>query len=282
MRSGALRIAIIYTIAALVWIAFSDRVLYLFHNSLSPDRYLAINSGKGVFFVLLNTFFMYKLIRLHEWKLVKSIQRSNQADDEIKRLGEILTKVNNLIFITDKKNFITWVNKAFVDFTGYTLEDVSGYTPATFFIGEETDIEVLNTILRKKNSLEAFSTEAHCHKKNGDKFWAYGEYTPLYDDKNEFTGYIAVYNDITWLKDKEQEITSQNEKLRQLAWLSSHELRRPLANIQGLLTLLKISSSPDEKNKILENINRSAEELDQILHAINEKIGNELQDIYDK
>lgn len=277
MRSGALRIAVIYIVAALIWIMLSDRVLFLFHNTLDPRLFLAITSLKGFIFVLVTGYFLFKLIKTDENKLVESVKRSIKADDEIKRLGNIITKVNNFIIITDQNNFICWVNKAFEDFTGYKFEDVAGYSPATFFAGEETDMDILSDVLNKKKAHESFSAELNCHKKSGEKFWVYGEYTPLFDDSNSFTGYICVYNDITWLKQKERDMLRQNEKLKEVAWLSSQEVRRPLANIIGLIHMMKLSPYVDEKLKIIENINRSAEELDKIVHSINATIETEFE-----
>jgi len=277
MRSGALRIAVIYTVVALSWIALSDRILYLTQPALNPSLFLAINSAKGFVFVVITGYFLYRLIIADEAKLVESIKRSVKADDEVKRLGDIITKVNNFIIITDQDNFICWVNKAFEDFTGYKLNDVAGYSPATFFAGEETDMDDLADVLSKKKAHEAFSTELNCHKKTSEKFWVYGEYTPLFDEQGQFTGYIAVYSDMTWLKQKERDLLRQNEKLKEVAWLSSQEVRRPLANIMGLIHMMKLAPYMEEKLKIIENINRSGAELDKIVHSINSTIETEFE-----
>lgn len=279
MRSGALRIALIYLSVALAWIVISDRMLVVYHRLLSPALFIALNNARRFVFVIVTGFLIYKLIKVNEKKLIESQRLSRSKDDENRKLGNILTKVSNIIIITDENNFISWVNNAFESFTGYKFEEVAGYTPATFFAGEETDIDVLNSIMRSKKALEAFSAEVNCHNKYGVKFWVYGEYTPIFDDKNNFTGYIAVYNDITGLKQKEQETNRQNEKLKEVAWLSSHEIRRPLANIIGLANLMKVSPYMDEKIKILDNINQSAEELDQIVHTINSTIGTGLDQV---
>jgi PAS domain S-box-containing protein len=279
MRSGALKIALIYLATALAWITFSDWMLSTYQQLLSPSAFELLLDSRRFVFVIVTGFLIYKLILVEQKKLIAAERQTRLYDDEVKRMGHIITRVNNIIIITDKNNGITWVNKSFSDYTGYTLEDIAGHAPATFFVGEETDLDVLTDILNKKKAFEAFSAEVNCHNKFGAKFWVSGEYTPLFDDNNEFTGYIAVYNDITTLKNKEQETIRQNEKLREVAWLSSHEIRRPLANIIGLANLMKVSPYMDEKLRILDNINQSAGELDQIVHAINSKIGIQLEEV---
>lgn len=276
MTSGALRIALIYLVVALLWITLSDRVLYLFESRLSPQAYLNIGSLKGYFFVLANGLFLYKMIIAEEKKLVETSKNSVKANDEVQRLGNIITKVNNIIIITDQDNFITWVNKAFEDFSGYRFEEVAGYSPGTFFANGETDLDLLSNILKNKKAMKAFSSEVNCVKKFGEMFWVNGEFTPLFDDKKKFKGYIAVYNDITGLKQKETETIRQNDKLREVAWLSSHEVRRPLANIMGLTNLMKAAPTLDEKVEIVERLGLSADELDEIVHVINSKIHEEI------
>jgi len=279
MRSGAVRIALIYVSIALLWITLSDRFLYLFHSTLSPEAYLLIGSLKGYLFALTNGFFLYKLIYAEEKKLTESSKKAIEYDDEVKRLGNIITRVNNIIIITDKNNAITWVNKAFEDFTGYYFEDVSGCAPATFFIDGETDMEAFKRVMRKKKTMQAFSGEVNCRKKNGTKFWVNGEYTPIFNDQKEFTGYIAVYNDITVLKQKEHETQQQNIKLKDVAWLCSHEIRRPVANIMGLISVMKTTPHVEDKIEIINDINQSAGELDKIIHTINSTIGIEAEPV---
>lgn len=276
MRAGAFRIALIYLTISLAWIAFSDRMLIIYQHLLSPHWFDVLSNSRRFVFIIVTSYLIYRLVKAHEKKFIEKELQARRIDNEVKRLGGIITKVNNIIIITNQNNFITWVNKAFEDFTGYKLEEVAGYAPSTFFVGEETDLDILTDILDKKKAHESFSADVRCHSKQGNKFWVYGEYTPFFEGDDEFVGYIAVYNDITRIKQKEYEITKQNDKLKEVAWISSHGVRRPLANIIGLANMMKDSLTMDEKIKILENINKSAGELDQMIHTINSTIETEL------
>jgi PAS domain S-box-containing protein len=275
--AGPSRIAILYVAIALIWITLSDRILYLFQNLFEPEIYSWINSGKGYFFVIITGFLLYKLIIIDERKLVESDDQQRRSDDELKRLANIVTRVNNMIIITDENNLITWINQAVEDRTGYHFREVAGKSPSELFVGPETNMDLLNLITQRKKALEIFSIDIGCYTKSGDHFWVYGEFTPLFDDNYDHTGYIAVYNDISWRKQKEDEITRQNDKLKEVAWLSSHEIRRPLANIMGLANVMRVASNMDEKVEIVESINLSAKELDKIVHEINSKINEEIK-----
>jgi len=54
---------------------------------------------------------------------------------------------------------------------------------------------------------------------------------------------VSVYlNDISEKYESRQQITDQNNRLREFAFLTSHKLRQPLANILGLIDLVKTES----------------------------------------
>src|SRR5689334_6570386 len=112
MRSGALRIALIYLAIALAWIAISDRMLTVYHDLLSPSWFVIFNNGRRFVFVFVTGYLVYRLILANEKKMFESEKLARSKDEELKRFGKIITKVNNIIIITDTDGFITWVNNA--------------------------------------------------------------------------------------------------------------------------------------------------------------------------
>jgi len=97
MRSGALRIALIYLAIALAWIAISDRMLSVYHSLLSPSLFILLNNGGRFVFVLVTGYLIYRLILANERKMIESEKKARLIDEEVKRLGKIITKVNNII-----------------------------------------------------------------------------------------------------------------------------------------------------------------------------------------
>ena len=81
---------------------------------------------------------------------------------------------------------------------------------------------------------------------------------------------IAVYfTDITDRKEREAEIIRQNEQLRKVSWLNSHEIRKPVASLISLVELLRVSVDPAETAQIIDRIQVCTNELDDLLHKIN-------------
>ena len=84
---------------------------------------------------------------------------------------------------------------------------------------------------------------------------------------------IAVYFvDITSQHDYLEMIERQNEKLREIAWSQSHEVRAPLSNIIGLTALFNVQDYSDPQNaELMRLVNESAKNLDEIVKKINFK-----------
>lgn len=92
------------------------------------------------------------------------------------------------------------------------------------------------------------------------------------------------YNVIGTIKDTSSEyeyfkkITEKDLVLREIAWIQSHHVRAPLANILGLVRILKTDKSicAEERNELLEALGISAGKLDNVLKEIVHK-ANEIE-----
>jgi signal transduction histidine kinase len=74
-----------------------------------------------------------------------------------------------------------------------------------------------------------------------ETIWWYVTFEPACNPQGEIIG--ASYNtiDITERKHNEKQIMTQNESLFNIAYIQSHEFRRPVASILGLMNLFKLN-----------------------------------------
>jgi PAS domain S-box-containing protein len=68
----------------------------------------------------------------------------------------------------------------------------------------------------------------------------------------------------------QEKLKSQNKALRDIAFIQSHEVRRPLANILGVIEVLNNNNTVNNKD-ILEHLIQSANELDTQIRSIVQK-----------
>ena len=70
--------------------------------------------------------------------------------------------------------------------------------------------------------------------------WREIKFMPIKNKEGEVIGVALNSADITKRKQQERQITIQNEALTRIAIIQSHELRRPVASLLGLMHLMKL------------------------------------------
>lgn len=135
-----------------------------------------------------------------------------------------MKKINNLVIITDQEERIVWVNEAFTQFTGFSLQDSLNKNPGKLLWGANTDTNAGMIIENGIRSNEFVELELINYCKDGREFWVQLNVSQILNDNNEIEGSICVDAVITERKEKEKKIAEQNKALRKLAWMSTHEV----------------------------------------------------------
>lgn len=95
-------------------------------------------------------------------------------------------------------------------------------------------------------------------------------FNPMYrDSKDEIIGVGCFARDITDIMDTEAALIKQNEQLRNIASLSSHELRRPVASMLGLMNIMDLENFNNPDNaQIIAHMFTVTKEIDEVIHQI--------------
>lgn len=106
---------------------------------------------------------------------------------------------------------------------------------------------------------------------DGKNIWFRAKFFPVYDDLHQqITGVNINMRDVTKTVQSSIELEHQNKQLKEIARINSHEIRRPLANILGLIEMLS-----HYKNELAEDVidlvdllHQSSLELDEVVKRI--------------
>lgn len=146
----------------------------------------------------------------------------------------------------------------------YDIELQAGDNVAEILEQLEEDIK----IYFKESFLEALKGKQIVREQKLQKdieLWYQQIYYPVYSEE-KLLGVAVIIIDITEQKIFENKIKEQNKRLRQIAYHQCHSVRKPLANIKGLISLLDEKEMNDEQKEIIRQLTQSSEELDSIIH----------------
>jgi PAS domain S-box-containing protein len=184
-------------------------------------------------------------------------------------LNSLIDSQTNFLVRIDINGIYTYVNKQFLNTLKYTADELLGKHFSITTIPEE--YYLCETAFA--NCIANVGKVTHLVHKKPDKFgklydteW---EFIAILNEKGEVTEVQGIGLDITEREKVNRAILDQNERLRNIASLSSHELRRPVATMLGLLNIFdrKNFFNPDNR-EIIEHLLNVGTEIDDVIREI--------------
>lgn len=96
---------------------------------------------------------------------------------------------------------VIYVNDAFAEITGYSLEEIAGQSPA-LLQGPKTDRAVLNRLNQALSEGKLFHGEAINYRKDGSEFLMEWKIVPIKNEDQVTSHYLAIQRDVTSPKDR--------------------------------------------------------------------------------
>lgn len=176
-----------------------------------------------------------------EWMscaFVRDIRERKRREKELaesrRMLREVLDTIPVRVFWKDVEGRYLGCNRHFSHDAGMAHpEDVVGKDDFAMCWAEqaeryrEDDRSVIETGGGKLNFEEPRTTPA------GRRIWLRTSKIPLRDGGGRVCGVLGVYEDITERKVAEQQLEVKNKELEQIVYVTSHDLRSPLVNVDG-------------------------------------------------
>lgn len=150
--------------------------------------------------------------------------------------------------------------------TPVSLEQATSYYP------EEARHKLELALQQARDKGTPFDMELVLVNASGQQIWVRTTCKPI-RVYNKTVKLFGTFQDITQRRLAEEdklrlidELTHKNEDLKQFTYIISHNLRAPVANLLGLVSLLEAEQTDSE---ILRSISRSAGKLDEVIQDLN-------------
>jgi PAS domain S-box-containing protein len=203
----------------------------------------------GNFFVLLGHIYL----AFKRQALLRTIS-SNDREEELRISEEKFRSLSMAspvgIFQTDIEGKCIYTNPRWQEITGLTLEESLGYGWSNAIYPEDRE-RIFNEWNQSALEKREFLAEFRFQQPDGTVRWVRARAAQL-KNGDKVVGYVGTDEDITELKDKEEEIQKAAALKSQFLANMSHEIRTPLSAITGFCELLRKQKLPleDQSNAL--------------------------------
>jgi PAS domain S-box-containing protein len=166
---------------------------------------------------------------------------------------------NYAIFLMTPDGIIKSWNQGCINIKQYTDEETVGNHYSMLFPDDLVDQGNPWKELEIAKKEGRFEEENRRKRKDGSVFWAGVTLTAIYDKSGNVVALTKVTHDLTKRKELEEDLTLKNEQLKKIntdldnfIYTASHDLKAPIANIEGLLNTLRHDLPAEKYNKIVE------------------------------
>jgi PAS domain S-box-containing protein len=208
-----------------------------------------------------------------------ALQTEQALADSLKEVADIKFALDQstIVAITDQRGIINYVNDEFCRISKYAREELlgqdhriinSGYHPKEFIRQMWTTIAAGHV----------WKGELRNRAQDGSIYWVDTTIVPFLNSEGKPYQYVAIRHDITQLKEAEEKIREQTIELQRAAQLSfvgelaaglAHEVKNPLAGIQGAVDILiRRRETTDPELEVLTGIREQVERIDGTVRAL--------------
>jgi chemotaxis family two-component system sensor kinase Cph1 len=184
------------------------------------------------------------------------------------------------LIITDYRmpdNPIVYCNQAFVDLSGYSMDEIIGRN-CRFLQGSDTEKAAVKLLHNSVKTGIAARTIIKNYKKDGTEFYNDLLISPIRDAAGNITHFMGMQLDITErvvaqerLAQRTRELEDANRELEQFTYATSHDLQEPLRMISSYLQLIDKRYShmlDDDGRTFLGFANEGAERMQALIYDL--------------
>ena len=201
----ALRAALMYGGLSLPWLLSTDYLLTsYFDGSEQLTRWQRMN---GYIWVLFSAVMIF-LVRARLFRFLgdgADLKRQREDQERLRQAGAVFDCTREGVLVSDRSGVIVHVNRALVEITGYTPEEVLGRRPSMFKSGRHGP-EFYQTVFKSLQDHGNWHGEIWNRRKSGEIYPQWQTVRAITDAKGQVSHYVAVFSDISAIKKSQTDL----------------------------------------------------------------------------
>ncbi|ETX28869.1 hypothetical protein RISW2_03940 [Roseivivax isoporae LMG 25204] len=131
---------------------------------------------------------------------IRDVTRDEMARRRLERLGKAAEMMTNHVVLTDRAGTVLWANRAFIERSGWALDEMLGHPIYDFTRSPNTDPEIAARIARAMEAGSQFTGELVNRTREGEDYWVDLNISEARDLSHGDPVVINVATDVTELK----------------------------------------------------------------------------------
>ncbi|MDX1295671.1 MAG: ATP-binding protein, partial [Sulfurimonadaceae bacterium] len=189
--------------------------------------------------------------------------------EDLQRFKEYQKVIDQSAIVSkaDTKGLITYVNKAFMEVSGYREDELIG-KPHNVIRHPDMDPAVFKELWETIKAKKIFRRIIKNRKKSGEAYYVDTTIVPILDSGNNIVEFIAMRHEVTELIDAIEQAKEAQKIKEDFLSNMSHEIRTPLNAIMGFVSILAKRIKDDKDKHYLNIISNSGHTLIGIINDI--------------
>ncbi|NOU00554.1 MAG: EAL domain-containing protein [Gallionella sp.] len=186
-------------LTAIIFIGVTLTQVIIADLAMLPMWY-QVGMGSSLISVLVFPVVYFQVLR----PLMASIKARKDAEASF-RVSAVAFETDQCTIVTDVKEKVLKVNRAYTENTGYTADEVMDQQ-LHFFLTNKQDENFFDSLRTQVKSTGTWHGEVLNRRKNGQVYLAKTNITAVYGDHGAITNYVITFTDLTEQKAAEKEI----------------------------------------------------------------------------
>ncbi|SDU16766.1 PAS domain S-box-containing protein/diguanylate cyclase (GGDEF) domain-containing protein [Pseudomonas psychrophila] len=200
-----MRTALLYGLLSVFWLLITDHLLNsYFDDSAQLAKWQLINGYVFALFSAVLIFFARA--RLFGFLGISpGLKRQRQDQERLRQAAVVFDCTREGVLVSDSRGVIVHVNRALVEITGYSVEEVLGHRPNMFKSGRHGPA-FYEAMFKSIDESGDWHGEIWNRRKSGEVYPQWQTVRSITDDKGQITHYVAVFSDISAIKHSQNEL----------------------------------------------------------------------------
>ena len=166
-------------------------------------------------------------------------------------------------------------NPAFQDMFGFSSQEMNELDENDILYPEYHEESDRKFNALRQGEIRSFQMEKKYKRKDGSDLFANTTVTGLFDNKDSYYGSVTILEDVTqkmanqiFIERQNDELKKINTELDQFVYSAAHDLRSPIANVIGLMDLIRHEEISERAREYLNLQEKSLSRLDEFISSI--------------